>query len=332
MPNDSGFVPRPGRNDVAEAALLGLTASPKTLPPRLFYDDEGCRLFYEITTLPEYYLTRTEMTLLTGRTREMVPPDLHRAALVEFGGSTEDKARPLLDLLANADTPVFGTYVPIDIAEVPLAAMQRRLNTSHPHLRVIPVVADFLQPIRLPELASQRLGFFPGSTIGNLDPDVAVDFLAGIRTALGQDSWLLLGADLRKDAAILLPAYNDAAGVTAAFNLNLLTRLNREAAATFDPAGFSHKAVWNDPLSRIEMHLISQRDQMVSVAGRPIAFRLGETIHTENSYKHSPSVVIDLAGSAGWKPQGYWTDPGALFGLFLFQAGYPNGSARPISR
>ncbi len=321
MPNDSGFVPlQQGRNDVAEAALLGLTSSPKTLPPRLFYDDEGCRLFYEITTLPEYYLTRTEMSLLSALPRDVVPADLHNAALIEFGGSTEDKALPLLNLPGTADAPVFDTYVPIDIAAPALAAMQRRLAVSHPCLKVMPVVADFLQPFRLPDIISQRLGFFPGSTIGNFDPDIALDFLAGVRSSLGDGSWLLLGADLRKEAAILLPAYNDHAGVTAAFNLNLLTRLNREAAATFDVAAFRHEAVWNDPLSRIEMHLISRRDQTVSVAGRQFTFRRGETIHTENSYKHTPGVVTDMARSSGWTLEGNWTDPKGLFGLFLFRS------------
>ena len=320
MPNDPGLIPLPGRNDVAQAALAGLTASPKTLPPRLFYDDEGCRLFYEITRLPEYYLTRTEMALLSILSREMVPPNLEHAALIEFGGSTEDKAKHLLDLASPTGTPVFATYVPIDIAGAPLGAMRQRLQSSHPKLRVRPIVADFAQPINLPDVGSNRLGFFPGSTIGNFDPAEAVALLQGMHTALGPTSWFLLGADLRKDPTVLLPAYNDSAGVTAAFNLNLLTRLNREAAANFDRTTFRHQAVWNDALSRIEMHLISRRDQTVRVAGEQIIFRRDETIHTENSYKHPPAALIDLARAGGWILMQQWTDCEGLFGLFLFRA------------
>ncbi len=318
MPNDPGRIPLAGRNAVADAALEGLTASPKTLPPWLFYDDEGCRLFYEITRLPEYYLTRTETGLLSRLARALVPDSLSEAVLIEFGASTEDKARYLLDLPALGRTPVFRTYVPVDVARPALDAMQVRLRTSHPGLTVLPLAADFMRPLRLPDAAGPRLGFFPGSTIGNLDPDAAVNFFRDIRTSLGSGSWLLLGADLRKAPAILLPAYNDAAGVTAAFNLNLLTRLNREAAATFDPAMFRHQAVWNDPMNRIEMHLISRADQAVSVAGHRVTFRRDETIHTENSYKHPPGALIGLAHAGGWQHRKTWTDPDGLFGLFLF--------------
>jgi dimethylhistidine N-methyltransferase len=315
VPNDSGYVPHDLRADVAKAALAGLTATRKTLPAMLFYDDEGCRLFYEITKLPEYYLTRTETALLQSIGSDLVPDGFTDAVLVEFGGSDETKARILLD---RPDTP-FKTYVSIDVAAASLTALHDRLAGSHPDLTVVPVVADFMQPLRLPELGPQRMGFFPGSTIGNLDPASAIRFLAAARDSLGADSWFLLGADLRKSPKILLPAYNDASGVTAAFNLNLLQRLNREAGANFDLGAFRHDAVWNDRESRIEMHLVSTRDQTVLLDSHPIRFAEGETIHTENSYKHTPDRLIAIARSAGWEARQVWKDHAGLFGVFLLR-------------
>lgn len=313
MPNDPGLVPRQRRADTVDAAISGLTAYPKTLPARLFYDEVGCRLFYEITRLPEYYLTRTEAAMLESLASELVPADIAGATLVEFGGSDETKARYLLDLPGAR----FDTYVSIDVAEEALGEMQARLRKSHPGLNVVPVVADFLRPFRLPTLGRQTLGFFPGSTIGNLDPQAAVRFLAGAGEVLGPDAMFLLGADLRKSPSVLLPAYNDSAGVTAAFNLNILTRLNREAAANFDPRNFRHEAVWNDAASRIEMHLFARRDHVVEVDGCAIAFSEGESIHTENSYKHTPEALIQIAGSAGWSMRKMWTDDAGRFGIFL---------------
>jgi len=319
VPNDSGFVPHPLRADIVDAALSGLTSTPKTLPAKLFYDAEGCRLFYRITELPEYYLTRTETALLRSLGRSLLPDDLHEAALVEFGGSDETKARYLLDMRDDDGKFVFNTYVSIDVAETALDEMRRRLAASRPQLTVVPIVADFMEPLRLPLLGRHRLGFFPGSTIGNLDPDAAVRFLSTARTSIGPGSWFLLGADLRKRPEILLPAYNDAAGVTAAFNLNLLRRLNREAGADFDLRRFRHKALWNDGQSRIEMHLISCRDQIVHLAGQKIALAEAESIHTENSYKFSRHTIAAIAGAAGWELRRVWTDPGNLFGIFLLR-------------
>lgn len=317
MPNDTGFIPHQLRADVVEAALAGLTSSPKTLPAMLFYDDEGCRLFYEITRLPEYYLTRTETALLQAIAPHVVPKEYRDAVLIEFGGSDETKARLLLD---QPDTP-FTTYVTIDVAAPALEGIRERLAASHPHLTVVPVVADFMQPLNLPSLGTPRMGFFPGSTIGNLDPDAATNFLRAARLSLGSDAWFLLGADLRKSPKLLLPAYNDAAGVTAAFNLNLLRRLNREAGADFELDAFRHEAVWNDRESRIEMHLISVREQTVHLGGSRIAFREGESIHTENSYKHTPERIIGIARRAGWEMQELWKDAAGLFGVFLFRGG-----------
>jgi L-histidine N-alpha-methyltransferase len=315
VPNDSGFAPQTPRADIVDAALSGLTATPKTLPAMLFYDHEGCRLFYEITRLPEYYLTRTETALLTSLGVSLIPDGFKDAVLVEFGGSDESKARILLD---RSDTP-FTTYVSIDVAGESLNAMRDRLRLSHPGLNVVPIAGDFMRPLRLPPLGSPRMGFFPGSTIGNLDPAAATRFLASARESLGQDAWFLLGADLRKSPRLLLPAYNDAAGITAAFNLNLLTRLNREAGADFDLGAFRHEAVWNDRESRIEMHLVSTRDQTVRLAGTTIPFREMESIHTENSYKHTPERLIEIAGRAGWETQQVWKDKAGLFGVFLLR-------------
>ena len=315
MPNDTGFIPPSARADILAAALPGLTATPKTLPAMLFYDEEGCRLFYEITRLPEYYLTRTEMALLSSIVPGIVPPGQRDGVLVEFGGSDETKARVLLDQPGRP----FSTYVPIDVAAMSLDAMRLRMARSHPYLTVLPVVADFMQPLRLPSLGSAPMGFFPGSTIGNLDPSAATRFLRSARESLGEGARFLLGADLRKSPKILLPAYNDAAGVTAAFNLNLLVRLNREAGADFDLEAFRHEAIWNDKESRIEMHLVSLRDQAVELGGKTIFFREGESVHTENSYKHRPETLVQIAREAGWEILRSFKDHAGLFGAFLFQ-------------
>ena len=299
---------------VADAALPGLLAARKTLPAKLLYDDEGCRLFGEITRLPEYYPTRTELAVLSDVAPEAVAGVPPGSALVEYGASDEGKAALLLDA-----APSFIAYVPIDVAAGALAALATRLRRSRPKLAVHPVVADFLAPFALPRAVATmpRTGFFPGSTIGNLEPGEAHSFLATARQTLGGGARFLIGVDLRKDPAILLPAYDDAQGVTAAFNLNLLRRLNREAGADFDLDAFAHRATWNLAEGRIEMHLVSLRPQAVRVAGHRIAFAAGETIHTENSYKHTEAGFQALAASAGWRPARVWTDPARLFSLHL---------------
>ena len=299
--------------DTVAAALAGISATPKTLPPKLFYDPEGVRLFGLITQLPEYYLTRTERTLLqqiAPQLAALAPPG---AALVEYGASDEAKGALLLDALPGH----FNAYVPIDVAEDALAAMAARLRASHPRLAVHTLCADFTTSLALPEAVRHqpKLGFFPGSTIGNLTPPQAHAFLLQARAALGQGATLIVGTDLRKDPALLLPAYNDAAGVTTAFNLNVLTRLNREAGANFNLDLFTHAAIWNDAESRIEMHLVSHVRQDVMLAGQPIHFAAGETIHTENSYKHSVAAFQALARSAGWRQGVVWTDELGLFAV-----------------
>jgi len=302
---------------VAQEALEGLTAATKTLPPKLFYDEAGCQLFDAITRLPEYYVTRTERALLRDVAGAIAAAAPEGAALVEYGASDETKAA---QLLAHMDQP--AAYIPIDVAGPALHLLRRRMRKTHPRLAVHPLEADFLGPLTLPDSTATlpRFGFFPGSTIGNLDPDTARRFLLQARHTLGATARFVIGVDLRKAPDLLIPAYDDAAGVTAAFNLNLLVRLNREAAADFNLETFTHRAVWNDVESRIEMHLVSQRDQTIHVAGHPIRFRAGETIHTENSYKHTTDGFRALAASAGWHPAQCWTDPADLFSIHLLSA------------
>ena len=259
-------------------------------------------------------MTRTERALLDTVAPEVAAGVAEGAVLVEYGASDEAKALLLLDA-----TPRFSAYVPIDVAGPELALLAGRMGRSHPRLEVFPVTADFLSPLSLPEsvAARPRLGFFPGSTIGNLDPGAARAFLREVRVTLGPGARFLVGADLRKDPAVLVPAYDDAQGVTAAFNRNVLHRLNREAGADFDPDAFAHRAVWNEALGRIEMHLVSLRVQEVRLGGRRIGFAAGETIHTENSYKHTVDGLRALAAEAGWTGLRVWTDPAGLFSIHL---------------
>ena len=296
-----------------QEVLTGLAQPQKTLPAKLFYDDEGCRLFGEITRLPEYYPTRTERALL-----QAIAPDLPRrpgCALVEYGASDEAKAELILDALGAT------SYVPIDIAGSALMALQARLERSRPSLLVCPVAADFLRPAALPDAVSAqaKVGFFPGSTIGNLTPEIAVAFLSQAREQL-EPGAMLVGVDLQKPLDVLLPAYNDAQGITAAFNRNILSHVNDAFGADFDPAQFIHQAIWNQAEGRIEMHLRSRCAQVVCVAGHRIAFARGETIHTENSYKHTVAGFQALARRAGWQAAQVWTDPGRLFSLHWLTA------------
>jgi L-histidine N-alpha-methyltransferase len=307
--------------DVAAEALAGLTRRRKTLPPKLFYDAEGCRLFARITELREYYPTRTERALLLDRGAELAAALPAGAALVEYGASSEAKAALVLAALAASGRDA-ACYVAIDVAEAALAAMRARMRASHPGLPVHTVVADFMRPIGVPAAApAPRVGFFPGSTIGNLEPLLAREFLRSARRTLGAGARFLVGVDLRKDPAVLVPAYDDAAGVTAAFNRNILARLNREAGADFAPDAFAHRAIWNPAEGRIEMHLVSRCDQVAHLGGQTIRFAAGETIHTENSYKYTPQAFRILAEGAGWRPVRLWTDQDRLFSIHLLAAG-----------
>ena len=305
-------------SDIVGLAVHGLSQTQKTLPPKLFYDAEGVRLFDAITKLPEYYLTRTERALLTDVAGEIAALAPSGSALVEYGASDEGKAALLLDAAPDK----FTTYVPIDVAAEALGELQERLAHERPSLAVHPICGDFLQPLTLPaSIAGQKVfGFFPGSTIGNLEPALAAEFLRTARETLGRGAWLIVGVDLRKSPDLLVPAYDDAQGVTAAFNLNLLTRLNREAASDFDTDAFAHRAVWNDAEGRIEMHLESLKPQSVTIAGTAFPFAQGETIHTENSYKHSVAGFRALAAGAGWTPARVWTDDAGLFSIHGLRA------------
>jgi dimethylhistidine N-methyltransferase len=299
--------------DFADDVVAGLSARPKRLSPKYFYDEQGAQLFEEITRLPEYYPTRCELAILERHATEMaafIPPD---AALIEFGSGSTRKARMLLNV-----APITA-YVPVDISSEMLLQEAAELRRDYPRLGVVPVEADFTKPFQLPGGIAGRphVGFFPGSTIGNFEPHMAAAFLHHAAEMLGAGATLIIGYDLVKDVRVLNAAYNDAAGVTARFNLNLLTRINRELGGTFDLEGFCHQAFYNSERRRIEMHLASRTRQKVRVAGRSFDFRGGETIHTENSYKYTPESFGAMARGAGWTPVASWSDPQ---GYFMVQA------------
>ncbi|HEY0103221.1 MAG TPA: ergothioneine biosynthesis protein EgtB [Brevundimonas sp.] len=297
--------------------LSGLTRSPKVASPKWFYDAEGSRLFEEITRLPEYYPTRQEAALL----REVAPRWAERfglgAALVEFGSGASEKTRIVLDA-----APCLSAYAPIDISADALDAAARRIAEAYPYLNVIPLVGDFLHLGALPAGLGdgRRIGFFPGSTIGNLERAEAEGFLRGARTLLGDDALFILGVDLVKSPETLVAAYDDARGVTAAFNRNLLVRANRELGADFDVDAFIHRAVWNAGESRVEMHLEATRDMQVVVGSERIAFAQGETIHTENSRKFTEATVRTMAQAAGWSVAAFETGAAPSVALALLKA------------
>jgi len=298
-------------------AMAGLSAPRKLLPCKWFYDAEGTRLFEAITRLPEYYPTRTEFAILAERGEDIARAVGPGAVVAEFGPGDGAKAECLLRAL---DAPV--AYIPVDLASEWLVAAAARVRKAHPAVRVRPVVADFGGPFRLPlnEGGAPLLGFFPGSTIGNFTAPEAVALLRRFRLALGRGARLLLGADLVKDRRILEAAYDDAAGVTAAFNLNLLRRLNRELGADFDLSAFRHRALWNAAEERVEMHLVARRDQVVRFGGSAFRFAAGESIHTENSHKYRPERLRALTREAGWTEEARWTDPDNFFSLCLLGA------------
>jgi len=296
--------------------LEGLRATPKRIPAKYFYDEAGSALFEQITEQPEYYPTRCEMQALRDHAAEIAQLIPEGAALIEFGSGSNKKARILLDAVRP-----LACYVPVDISGEMLAGEAAELRADYPNLKVLPVVADFCYPFDLPEearTAPVRVGFFPGSTLGNFEPHEAASFLRNVARILGSKSVLIIGVDLIKDGEVLNAAYNDAADVTAAFNLNLLTRINRELGGNFDLAAFEHHAFYNRERNRIEMHLASLKRQKVKVLGETIEFRAGETIHTENSYKYSVDSLRALARGVGWLPDGVWTDKQGYFSIQAF--------------
>jgi dimethylhistidine N-methyltransferase len=311
----------PAVEDFRSAVLRGLSRAPKAIPAKYFYDLDGSRLFEEICALEEYYPTRTEVAILQEHAAAIGARLPEGAIIVELGSGSTRKIEVLLDAVRLP-----RAYVPVDISRDHLLAQSRRLAARRPDLAVIPVCADFVDAFELPEdlPAGPRVAFFPGSTIGNFYPAEAVALLAGVRRGVGAGGSLLIGVDLKKDPRVLRRAYNDAAGVTAAFNLNLLRRINRELAGSFDPATFVHRADYDARAGRIEMHLVSDRAQRVEVAGRTFRFQSGESIHTENSYKYAIDEFTALAGRAGFVAAAGWTDPDALFAVLSFAvAGTP---------
>jgi dimethylhistidine N-methyltransferase len=310
----------PAEESFRDAVLSGLSRRSKTIPCRFLYDERGSALFEEICDLPEYYLTRTEMAILADYAPEIAGLAGPHAQLIEFGSGAARKVRLLLDALEEPDA-----YVAVDISREPLRRAAEEVAAEFPNLPVVAICADYLQPLRLPALPARgggrRIGFFPGSTIGNFSLDDAIDFLAGCRQVVGRGGAMLIGVDLKKDPALLDAAYNDRAGVTAAFNLNLLERINRELDADFDLDRFAHDAFYNVAKGRIEIYIRSLADQIVTVAGRAIRFSAGERIHTEDSCKYSTAEFQRLAAHAGFRAVQHWTDAAGLFSVHFLGSG-----------
>lgn len=297
--------------------FAGLSAHSKSTPPKYFYDDIGSALFEEICKTSEYYVTRIETALLSSISYEIargIPSD---ATLVEFGSGASDKTRLILDA-----APQINTYVPIDISPEALFQATNRLSQSYPNLQIVPLAEDFTRAVALPEQIGEgpRIGFFPGSTIGNFTPGEATSFLRAARKLLGTEARLIIGVDMIKDPATLQAAYDDRLGVTARFNKNLLTRINRELNGNFDLNTFDHLALWNEALNRMEMHLVSRLDQIVHIDGHSFAFRAGERIHTESSHKFSIDSFEQLAVSAGWMIDRYWVSDDPEFSIWSLRS------------
>ncbi len=295
----------PETETFAADVVAGLTATPKRLSPKYFYDHRGSELFERITELPEYYPTRCELSILRAHAKDISRLIPDGAALIEFGSGSSLKTRLVLDA-----APQLAAYVPVEISGDFLEDQAAVLRREYPKLAILPVAADFTTAFALPPQAQAmpRIGFFPGSTIGNFEPHEAAAFLRNAGAILGEGAVLVVGVDLVKDLKVLQCAYNDKQGVTARFNRNVLTRINRELGADLDEDGFEHHAFFNRERSRIEMHLASRKRQRASICGERVEFRAGETIHTESSYKYSLETFGALARGAGWAPVAVWTD------------------------
>ncbi len=296
--------------------LAGLTHDPKYISPKYFYDAAGSRLFEAITELPEYYLTRTELRLLDVCLPELQSRFGDGGCLVEYGSGSSRKIRRLLRVLAPS------AYVPVDISRQHLLATASALQRDFPALRIHPACADLSRPFNLPEAVQGQsmLGFFPGSSIGNFEPPEASRFMRQARRALGAQSHLLIGVDRKKDPALLEAAYNDSAGVTARFNLNVLAHLNQRLGANFDLQAFRHRAHYNAAAGCVQMFLVSLKPQSLTLAGRLVALRQGEQLHTENSYKYHHDEFVALANAGGYACVDSWSDADAWFTLFLLRA------------
>lgn len=299
----------------ADDVLTGLALPQKQLDAKYFYDQQGSDYFDQICQLPEYYPYQTELDLLPKVASDLADSFTTDCTIVEFGAGSLVKIKPLLSSISS-----IRQFIPIDISGIHLEMACQQLQTDYPELAVKPVVADFCYPVTLPALdQQQKIGFFPGSTIGNFCPAQAASFLENARFTLGPGSCLLIGVDTKKSPVYLHRAYNDADGITARFNRNILTRINRELGANFNPENFEHYAFYNAGQGRIEMHLVSSKQQVVDVFGSAIAFAAGESIHTENSYKYTSDEFCQLAQSAGWQVEQTWLAKQDLFATYLLR-------------
>jgi L-histidine Nalpha-methyltransferase len=306
-------------DQLTREALAGLRKSPKQLSPVWFYDEEGSSLFDSICELPEYYLTRTEMQIMASHAQEMAELIGPHAALIEFGSGSSDKTRVLLDKLE-----ALACYVPIDISREHLYESAGLLARDYPHLRITPVCADFTQAFDLPvhiAAAQRRVVYFPGSTLGNFETEAAQRVLTTMRTIIGRKGAVLIGIDLRKDPSVLQRAYNDSQGVTAEFNLNALRHLNRELGTDFDVEAFEHSALWIEDMSRIEMHLVSKRDQEVHLGEETVLIHRGEHLRTECCHKYTLDGFAELADSADLRVTQVWTDADDKFSVQMLEPG-----------
>jgi dimethylhistidine N-methyltransferase len=306
----------PTTSDLLADVIAGLSSSPRSLPCKYFYDERGAALFQKICELPEYYVTRTEIDILDRNRAEIASQIGPNIELIGLGTGAGTKTRILVEALEQP-----AVYIPVDISEKQLRKSAALFRKIFPKLEVLPVCADYLQPVVLPSprrQASHNLVYFPGSTIGNFEPNEALEFLKRIANVAGRGGGLLIGVDLQKDQSVIEAAYNDSAGVTAEFNLNLLARINREVGADFDVSQWQHRAIYNSEAGRIEMYLISVIDQKVHLGDREFRFRAGEKILTEHSYKHTREGFIALARQAGFDFVKLWTDDARLFGVFYF--------------
>jgi len=311
-------------NSLLSEILGGLGHENKTLPSKLLYDATGSELFRRITELPEYYLTRTERKLLGDCATDIVaavPADAGRArALVEFGASDESKAVSLLDVVEGR----FAIYLAIDISPSVLGPIRARMQVSHPRIKVETLLADFMRPFSIRDVIghSQAVGFLPGSTIGQYSPATVVQFLENVRAAfLGAGrAGFVIGTDQCRDPQRVLPAYNDSAGISKAFTLNILSHVNRLTAGTLDQRNFGHKAIWNPREERVEIYLVSRCAQSARIGGQSISFAEGETIRTGMSYKYGRDRFLSIAAQAGWSSAGFWQDPHKVFAIHLLQA------------
>lgn len=318
MPDQSTAAPKlldlhPRTGDLRDAIHEGMRRRQKRLPTLLLYDERGSQLFDDICELPEYYPTRTELAIMRERIGEIAEVIGEEASLIELGSGSSMKTRVLLDHL-----PALAAYVPVDISKDHLMLAATELSAAYPHIEILPVCADFNEPFRLPTprvMPRRNVVYFPGSTIGNLEFASAHKLLSTMKRVAKAGGAVLIGVDLIKEKAVLEPAYDDAQGVTAAFNLNMLTRLNREFEANFDLERFEHRAVWDAERSRIEMRLVSRCDQRVEIDGETFSLAEGEHILTEYSHKYSLEVFANLAETAGFHVHTVWTDPSRLFSV-----------------